>query len=170
MRNKGKKMVEITSSWEFFIEQHPQFMKLMRELGKHHWYTQRGWVMFIGQYHAGIYAQIYKSNWFNYTLDGVHLETGMTPESLVEKKLQIDLHVGHRNLFDRVKFNEYTIPKMQSVIETWEIPYKFSTKNLSERLSIWVPFTKSAFAKKVSAGFAQMSTLGSIIDEGISQL
>ena len=163
-------MAEINNSWELFIEQYPQFIKLMRELGKQDWYVNDGWTMFIGQYFAGIYAQVYKTNWFNYTLDGVHIETGMTPESLAEKKLQIDLHVGHRNLFDRVKFNEYTIPKMEEVVATWDQPYKFSKTNLSDRLSIWVPFTKSAFAKKVAVGFAQVCTLGVIIDEGIAQL
>ena len=163
-------MAEITDSWKFFFEQYPQFMKLMRELGKQDWYANDGWAMFIGQYHAGIYAQVYKANWFNYTLDGVHIETGLTPESLVEKKLQIDLHIGHRNLFDRVKFNELTIPKIAAVVEGWDMPYKFSKSNLSERLSIWVPFTKSAFARKVAIGFTQMATLGDIIDAGIAQL
>ena len=163
-------MTELTQSWEIFIEQYPQFMKLMRELGKQDWYVHDGWTMFIGQYHAGIYAQVYKHNWFNYTLDGVHMEAGLTADSLTQKKLQIDLHVGHRNLFDRVKFNEYTIPRMAAVVETWNMTYKFSKTNLSERLSIWVPFTKSAFAKKVAVGFTQMAELGAIIDEGVARL
>jgi hypothetical protein len=163
-------MTDLTKPWEIFIENYHEFMKLMRELGKQDWYVNDGWTMFIGQYHAGIYAQVYKHNWFNYTLDGIHVETGLTAESLEENILQIDLHVGHRNIFDRVKFNEYTIPKMKSAVQTWEIPYKISTTNLSERLSIWVPFTKSAFAKKVAVGFTQICTLGDIIDEGIAQL
>ena len=162
--------MELSESWALFIEQYPQFIKLQRELGKQDWYVNDGWTMFIGQYHAGIYAQVYKTNWFNYTLDGVHIETGLTAESLAEKKLQIDLHVGHRNLFDRVKFNEFTVPKIAAVVETWKIPYKFSKTNLSERLSIWVPFTKTGFAKKVAAGFELMCQFGDIIDEGIAQL
>ena len=64
----------IPESWHIFIEQYPQFMKLQRELGKTAWYGRDGWVSFIGHYHAGIYMQIYKGHWFNYTLDGIHLE------------------------------------------------------------------------------------------------
>jgi len=163
-------MEELTENWNIFIEQYPQFIKLQRELAKRDWYVNDGWTMFIGQYFAGIYAQVYKTNWFNYTLDGVHIETGMTAESLAENKLQIDLHIGHRNLFDREKFNEFTIPEMAKIIEEWDVPKKFSEKNLSDRLSIWVPFTKTSFAKKIAVGFDLMCSLGDVIDNGIARL
>lgn len=163
-------MEELTDSWKLFIEQYPQFIKLQRELAKRDWYVKDGWAMFIGPYFAGIYAQVYKTNWFNYTLDGVHIETGMTSDSVETKKLQIDLHIGHRNLFDREKFNDLTIPQIEAIIDRWDVPKKFSKQNLSDRLSIWVPFTKSAFAKKVAAGFDLMCSLGDVIDDGIAGL
>jgi hypothetical protein len=166
---------QIDKSQQIFIEHYPQFMKVMRKLGAQDWYLDGGYAMFIGPYHAGIYAQIYKPNWHNYTLEGVHFETGLTPESLAEKKLQLDLHVGHRNLFDRQKFNQITIPQMAEVVEGWDSgnmfpEIKFSRTNLSERLSIWIKVTKSGFADQVAAGFAQLAELSPIIDRGLAEL
>jgi hypothetical protein len=162
--------LEINQSQQIFFEHYPQFMKLMRKLGAKDWYLDGGYVMFIGPYHAGIYAQVYKSHWHNYTLDGIHFETGLTADSLAEKKLQLDLHVGHRNLFDREKFNQITIPKMVKVVENWDGEIKFSRSNLSDRLSIWLKFTKTGFSDQVTAGFAQLAKLGPIIDEGLAKL
>jgi hypothetical protein len=160
----------LETSWKIFIEQYPQFMKLMRKLGGKDWYADGGYAMFIGQYHAGIYAQVYKHNWFNYTLDGIHFETGLTAESLETRKLQIDLHIGHRNLFDREKFNELTIPKMEEIVGQWEGEVKFSKSNLSDRLSLWVKFTKSGFGEQIAAGFTRLAELSPIIDEGLERI
>lgn len=160
----------IPESWHIFIEQYPQFMKLQRELGKTAWYPRDGWVSFIGHYHAGIYMQVYKGHWYNYTLDGVHLETGLTAESLASKTLRLDLHVGHRNLFDREQFNELTIPAMAEMVAEWEGDVTFSQRNLSDRLSLTVPFTKTGFHKQIAAAFTQLSALGPIIDDGLARL
>jgi hypothetical protein len=161
---------DIPESWQIFMEQYPQFMKLQRKLATMDWYTNEGWVMFVGHFHAGIFMQLYKAHWFNYTLDGIHFETGLTTESLSTKKLGLDLHIGHRNLFDRVKFNEITIPRMAEVVATWDDDYRFSKKNLTNRLSIEVPFTKTGFAEQLIRAFTRFSPLGSIIDEGLAQL
>ena len=160
----------IPDSWHIFMEQYPQFMKLQRKLGSSDWHIDQGWVMFVGYYHAGIYAQIYKSHWHNYTLDGIHFESGMDAESQARKTLQLDLHIGHRNLFDREKFNQLTIPVISEVVGTWDGAVKFSKTNLSERLSLIVKFTKTGFAEQIAAGFAQMCALGPPIDEGLAQL
>ncbi len=160
----------IPQSWQIFIEQYPQFMKLQRKLAAYDWYTNGGWVMFVGHYHAGIYMQLYKSHWHNYTLDGVHLETGMSAESLESKALQIDLHIGHRNLFDREKFNQITIPRMAEAVAGLGDEVTFSNRNLSERLSLEVKFTKTRFAEQLAEAFTHLSVLGPIIDEGLAQL
>lgn len=160
----------LDQSWQIFFEQYPQFMKLLRKLGRQDWYTDGSYTMFIGQYHAGIYAQVYKSNWYNYTLDGIHFETGLSAESLEDRILQLDLHIGHRNLFDREKFNTLTIPRMAEVVEGWEEEIKFSRSNLSDRLSLWIKFTKTGFADQVAAGFARLAELSPIIDEGLARL
>jgi hypothetical protein len=55
----------IPESWQIFIEQYPQFIKLQRKLAKMDWYIRDEWVMFVGHYFAGIFTQIYKSNWLN---------------------------------------------------------------------------------------------------------
>lgn len=163
-------MSTISASWQIFVEQYPQFMKLQRKLATMDWYINDGWVMFVGHFHAGIFMQLYKSHWFNYTLDGIHIETGLTAESLQTKTLGIDLHIGHRNLFDREKFNETTVPHMAEVVATWEGEKKFSPNNLSNRLSIQVPFTKTGFAGQVAQALSRVSTLGPIIDHGLAQL
>lgn len=160
----------LNHSWQIFIEQYPQFMKLIRKLGAQNWYVEGRYAIFIGQYPAGIYAQVYKPNWHNYTLDGIHFETGLTAESLETKKLQLDLHIGHRNLFDREKFNELTIPKMADVVEKWDDEVKFSKTNLSDRVSLWIKITKIAFADQAAAGFARLAELSPIIDEGLVRL
>jgi hypothetical protein len=160
----------IPESWHIFMEQYPQFIKPQHKLRLNDWYIDRAWVMFVGYYHAGIYAQIYKSHWHNHTLDGIHFETGMDADSLARKTLQLDLHIGHRNLFDREKFNLLTIPAMAEVVETWDSKVKFSKTNLSERLSLKVDFTKTGFAQQIAAGFAQMCSLGLILDDGLAQL
>jgi hypothetical protein len=153
-----------------FFEYYPQFIKVMRKLGAQDWYLNGGYAMFIGPYHAGIYAQVYKTNWHNYTLDGVHFETGLTAECLTHKRLQLDLHVGHRNLFDREKFNEITIPQMTEVVDGWEGEIRFSKTNLSDRLSIWIKITKTGFGDQAAAGFAQLAKLSPIIDNGLARL
>lgn len=160
----------IPESWQIFIDQYPQLMKLQRKLGTLGWYKNDGWTMFIGHFHAGIYAQIFKPHWYNYTLDGIHFETGLTAESLQTKTLGIDLHIGHKNLFDREKFNDITIPQMGKVIATWDNEVKFSPDNLSGRLSLTIPFTKTGFATQAANAFTQLCTLGVIIDDGIAQL
>lgn len=161
---------KISESWQIFIEQYPQFMKLQRKLATTDWYINDGWVMFVGHYHAGIFMQLYKSHWFNYTLDGIHFETGLSAESLQSKTLMLDLHIGHRNLFDRAKFNEITIPEMAVVVATWSDDCKFSTKNLSDRLSMQVSFTKTGFAEQLTRAFTRMNQLAPIIDDGLGQL
>jgi len=161
---------DIPESWQIFIEQYPQFMKLQRKLATTDWYINQGWVIFVGHFHAGIFMQLYKAHWFNYSLDGIHFETGLSAESLRTKKLGLDLHIGHRNLFDRVKFNELTIPRMAEVVAAWDDDHSFSEKNLSNRLSIEVPFTKTGFAQQVTQALTRLSPLGSIIDEGLAQL
>lgn len=160
----------VERGWMIFIEQYPQFMKLIRKLGGQDWYVEGGYATFIGQYPAGIYAQVYKSNWHNYTLDGIHFETGLTAENMAEKKLQLDLHIGHRNLFDREKFNQLSIPRMAEVVENWDEEVKFSKSNLSDRMSLWIKFTKTGFADQLSAGFARLAQLSPIIDDGLAKL
>ena len=160
----------IPESWQIFIEQYPQFMKLQRKLATMDWYINDGWVLFVGHFHAGIFMQLYKSHWFNYTLDGIHFETGLTAGSLTTKRLGIDLHIGHRNLFDREKFNELTVPLMAEVVAKWDGDVRFSGTNLSDRLSIKVAFTKTGFAEQLTQAFTRLSPLGAIIDEGLAQL
>lgn len=157
-------------SWVIFREQYPQFMKLMRTLAKTDWYVRDGWVMFVGHYHAGIFLQLSKAHWFNQTLDGIHFEIGLTAGSLAEKRATIDLHIGHRNLFDRQRFNELTLAQMAEAVQEMDSVTRFSKKNLSERLSAEVKFTKSGFAKQLTEAFTQLCVLGSIIDDGLAQL
>lgn len=162
---------KISPSWQLFIEQHPQLMKVMRQLSGLEWYSSGGWSSFIGHYHAGIYMQVAKGSWFNYGLDGIHFEFGLTEEALQAKQLSIDLHVGHRNLFDRQTFNALTVGRMGQVAEGWEVEgLRFSRTNLSERLSLPLRFTKSGFGKQVAAGLTRMSELAPIIDDGLAQL
>jgi hypothetical protein len=163
-------MTDEARSWAIFQEQYPQMTKLQRELAKQAWFVQEGWVPFIGYYWAGIYMQVYKAHWYNQSGDGIHFEMGLDDESLTQKRAFIDLHIAHRNLFDRVRFNELTIPHMAEVVATWEGDVTFSKKNLGERLRVMVPFTKSGFAKQITAGFAKVCALGDIIDEGLAQL
>ena len=161
---------ELTEGWSIFIDQYPQFTKLQRELAKTDWFVNDGWTAFIGYYHAGIYIQLFKPHWFNHTGDGIHLEMGITAETLAAKKTTIDLHVGHRNLFDRVRFNELTIAPMQEMVASWGNGVTFSKTNLSERMRVDVSFTKSGFPKQVTVAFTQMCQLGPIIDDSLKQL
>ena len=161
----------IPRSWQLYIDQHPQFMKVLRQLSALDWYAAGGWASFIGHYHAGIYMQVAKGNWYNYGLDGIHFEIGLTEEALAAKTLTIDLHIGHRNLFDREQFNALTVDRIAGVVDGWEVEgLRFSRTNLSERLSLPVRFTKSGFAKQVAAALSQMSDLAPILDDGLAQL
>lgn len=160
----------VPPAWQIFIEQYPQFMKLMRSLGKTDWYPRDHWAMFIGQYHAGIYFQLYKPNWYNFTLNGIHIETGMTAENLETKRLRIDLHIGHANLFDREKFNALTIPHIEALVATWNGEVHLSKNNLSDRMHTEVKFTKSGFAKQLTDELTRWSALGTIIDEGLAKM
>lgn len=161
---------QIPDSWHIFMAQYPQFMKLQRKLGGIDWYVDGGWTMFIGHFHAGIFVQIFKPHWYNQTLDGIHFETGLTAESLASKTIGIDLHIGHKNLFDREKFNDLTISHMAEIVSTWENDLKFSKDTLSSRLNMQVPFTKTGFATQLTTAFTQLCTLGSIIDKGLADL
>jgi len=164
-------MESLPESWQLFIEQYDQFTKLHRQLAKEAWFQDGEYSVYIGHYFAGIYMQVYRAHWFNYGLDGIHFETGMTAESLAEKSLRLDLHIGHRNLFDREQLNELTIPQMKEVVTAWGDRYHLSTRNLSERLHVIVPFTKTGFAKQITAEFTKLCTeLGPIIDDGLAQL
>ncbi|MCZ0937386.1 MAG: hypothetical protein OXJ55_02020 [Caldilineaceae bacterium] len=162
---------EVSPSWQLFIDQHPQCMKVLRQLSNLEWYQTGGWSSFIGPYHAGIYMQVAKGNWYNYGLDGIHFEFGLTQENLDAKTLSIDLHVCHKNLFDREKFNALTIDRLEEVANSWEAEgIRFSRTNLTDRMSLPVRFTKTGFGKQVSAALTQMSELAPIIDEGLNEL
>ena len=162
----------IPKNLQIFAEQYPQFMKLQRQLAKADWYVQDGWVLFIGLMYSGIFFQLYKTHWHNYTLDGIHFEAGMDEASLENKTLQIDLHIGHRNLFDRERFNELTIDSMAEVVDSWNnADIRFSKKNLSERLSVPVKFSQSGFPKQISNALTPLCLeLAPIIDEGLLKL
>jgi len=161
----------IEPSWQLFIEQHPQFMKVLRQLSNTDWYAQGDWASFIGHYQRGIYMQIAKGNWYNYGLDGIHFETGLTEEALAAKVLTIELHIGHRNLFDREQFNVLTVERLAEVVDRWNVEgLYFSRTNLSERLRLPLRFTKSGFGKQVAAAFTQLSELAPILDDGLAQL
>lgn len=159
-------------NWEIFEVYYPQFLKVQRELAKNDWYRDDGWTMFIGYYHAGIYLQLYKPNWHNYTLDGVHIEIGLDADSLQSRKLRIDLHIGHRNVFDREQFNDLTVEAMYETVTAWQdAEVTFSKTNLSQRVSLVVPFTKTGFTTQVADNLAMVATtLGPIIDEGLASL
>ncbi len=158
-------------SMQLFVEQYPQCMKVLRQLSNMDWYAAGGWSSFIGPYHAGIYMQIAKGTWFNHGLDGIHFEFGLTQESLDNRTLEIDLHVGHKNLFDREQFNAITVERMEEVVNGWGTEdVRFSRTNLSGRLSLPVRFTKSGFGKQVAAALTQMSDLAPIIDDGLSRI
>lgn len=162
---------EVSPSWQLFIDQHPQCMKVLRQLSNLDWYQTGGWSSFIGPYHAGIYMQVAKGNWHNYGLDGIHFEFGLTQESLDAKTLSIDLHVCHKNLFDREKFNALTIDRLEEVANGWEAEgIRFSRTNLTDRMSLPVRFTKTGFGKQVAAALTQMSELAPIIDDGLNRL
>ncbi|MCA9973703.1 MAG: hypothetical protein KC425_25995 [Anaerolineales bacterium] len=162
---------ELSDGWPIFIAQYPQFTKVHRALAKMDWFADQGWSVYIGYYFAGIFMQVYRAHWFNHGLDGVHFETGFTAESLETGELRIDLHIGHRNLFDRARFNELTVPRMAVAAAALGDKVQFNARNLSDRLYVMVPFTKSGFGKQVAAGFAELcTTFGPIIDDGLAQL
>ena len=161
----------ISPSWQFYIEQHPQCMKVLRQLSNADWYAAGGWASFIGPYHAGIFMQFAKGNWYNYGLDGIHFEFGLTEEAMAAKTLTIDLHVGHRNLFDRARFNALTVERLEEIAAGWNVEgLRFSRTNLSERLSLPVRFTKSGFGKQVAAALTQLNQLTPIINDGLARL
>ena len=159
-------------NWQIFEVYYPQFLKVQRELAKHDWYRDDGWTMFIGYYHAGIYLQLYKPNWHNYTLDGVHIEIGLDAEALQSRKLRIDLHIGHRNVVDREQFNDLTVEALHNAVNAWNSSgVAFSKTNLSQRMSLEVPFTKTGFTAQIAESLAMVATsLGPIIDEGLANL
>ena len=158
------------ASWQLFAEFYPQFQKVMRRLAALDWYRNGNYSFFIGHYHAGIFTQVSRPGWFNQTLDGVHFETGLTDENLKTKRLQLDLHIGHKNLFDRETFNALTVERMAGVVEQWDGDWKFSKTNLSDRVGLTIPFTKSGFADQVAAGFTRLAELAPLIDEGLAGL
>jgi len=114
--------------------------------------------------------QMYKLRWYNHTLDGIHIEMGIDAESIRRGTIRIDLHIAHRNLFDREKFNERTVPYMKSLVASWGEGYEFNATNLSARLSTEVRVTKSGFADRLAKELTRWSELGPIIDEGVSGL
>jgi hypothetical protein len=59
---------------------------------------------------------------------------------------------------------------LADVVATWEGNIRFSTTNLSDRLSLEVPFTKTRFAEQLTDAFTQLSSLAPIIDDGLAQL
>jgi hypothetical protein len=59
---------------------------------------------------------------------------------------------------------------MATLVQSWGDDYTFSFDNLSARLSVDVPFTKSGFAEQVTAELTRWSHLGPIIDDGLSRL
>ena len=163
-------MATIDPSWQVFTGYFGEFMKVLRELGRRDWYVDGQYVTFIGHYHAGIYAQVYKGHWHNYTLDGVHYELGFTSESIATKSVRFDLHIGHRNLFDRAAFNELTVSRMAEIAAAWEGEYRFSASNLSDRVHFTQPFRKSKFATDIADGFERLSAFGDVIDDGLRRL
>ena len=160
----------LTEGWQIFIEQYPQFTRLMNRLAKTDWFKNDGWALYTGKYHAGIFFQLYKPHWHNYNLNGVHIEAGLDAEALESKKLRIDLHIGHANLFDRKRFNELTLPSIKKLVAGWGDGYALSEKNLSDRLHTVIPFTKTRFAEQVAAELTRWSDLGAIIDRGFRKL
>ena len=108
---------------------------------------------------------------YNYGLDGIHFEFGLTQDNLDAKTLSIDLHVCHKNLFDRERFNSHTVDRMEEVVNGWGVDgTRFSRTNLTERLSLPVRFTKTGFGKQIAAALTQMSELAPIIDDGLNIL
>ncbi|MYH62448.1 MAG: hypothetical protein F4148_12050 [Caldilineaceae bacterium SB0675_bin_29] len=164
-------MSTLSPSWQLFIDQHPQCMRVLRQLSNLDWYQTGGWSSFIGPYHAGIYMQVAKGNWYNYGLDGIHFEFGLTQDNLDSKTLSIDLHVCHKNLFDRERFNSHTVDRMEELVIGWGVEgTRFSRTNLTERLSLPVRFTKTGFGKQIAAALTRMSELAPIIDDGLNIL
>ncbi|MCY4078917.1 MAG: hypothetical protein OXF54_01630 [Caldilineaceae bacterium] len=164
-------MSTLSPSWQLFIDQHPQCMRVLRQLSNLDWYQTGGWSSFIGPYHAGIYMQVAKGNWYNYGLDGIHFEFGLTQDNLDSKTLSIDLHVCHKNLFDRERFNSHTVDGMEELVIGWGVEgTRFSRTNLTERLSLPVRFTKTGFGKQIAAALTRMSELAPIIDDGLNIL
>ncbi len=160
----------ISADWQLFIEQYPQMMSVIRQLAKEDWYLREGWTAFIGHYHAGIYLQVFKPHWFNQTGDEIHLEAALTAETLAQGATGIDLHVTHKNLFDRERFNAYATPRMEALVATWPGEVWFKAHTISERLGMHVKFTKSGFPKQMAAAYRQLAALGPIIDAGLAQL
>jgi hypothetical protein len=160
----------LTDDWQIFIEQYPQMMSVIRQLAKQDWYVRDGWTAFLGHYHAGIYLQVYKPHWFNHTGDGIHLETGVDARTLDNKVFGIDLHITHKNLFDRDKFNAYATPRIEELVKTWQGEIWLKTHTVSERLGMRVKFTKTNFPQQMAMTFTQLATVGPIIDAGLAQL
>ncbi|MBV7333391.1 hypothetical protein KFU94_35185 [Chloroflexi bacterium TSY] len=136
------------------------------------WFKDGGWVGFVGHYTHGIYMQLYKPHWYNQEFEGIHFELALDAKCVENKTASIQLHITHKAVLpDREKFNAVTIPRMKRIVEEWEgTQYEFSETKLSERLNLNVPYAKTTFARKVSAEFAQICELGTIIDEALEEL
>ncbi|MBZ0299447.1 MAG: hypothetical protein K8J31_06905 [Anaerolineae bacterium] len=160
----------IPEDWHIFMDQYSPMMSVIRQLAKQDWYVREGWTAFLGHYHAGIYLQVFKPHWFNHTGDGIHLETGLTAETLQNRATGIDLHITHKNLFDRDRFNAYATPRMKALVESWPDEIWFKEHTVSERLGLSVRFTKTNFPQQMAAAFTRLSALGPIIDAGLAQL
>lgn len=161
-----------SKSWTLFVEQYPQVMAAYRKIAKMDWFKDGGWVGFVGHYTHGIYMQLYKPHWYNQEFEGIHFELALDAKCVENKTASIQLHITHKAVLpDREKFNAVTIPRMKRIVEEWEgTQYEFSETKLSERLNLNVPYAKTTFARKVSAEFAQICELGTIIDEALEEL
>jgi hypothetical protein len=160
----------VPENWQVFMEQYPKMISLRRQLAKRDWYVRDGWTAFIGAYHAGIYMQVFKPHWFNQTGDGIHFEMALTAQVMSLKCTSIDLHIAHKNLFDRDRFNAYTLPLMEALTKDWQGDFTLKKNTLADRVSKFVRFTETGFPKQLADGFTQLAPLGAIIDEGLAHL
>lgn len=153
------------------MDYYPPLMQVYRKIATTEWFQQKGWNAFIGHYTHGIFMQLSKPHWYNYTFDGIHFELAMDASCAERRVASLQLHITHKNLLpDRDAFNAYTIPRMQAVVSAWGSPYEFSATKLSERLNCTIPFTATTFAPRVAAALTQVCTLDTIIDEALVTL
>jgi hypothetical protein len=94
----------------------------------------------------------------------------LTKQLMEMKCTSIDLHITHKNLFDRERFNAHTVPRMEEAIKGWQGDFWFKSHTLTERLGLKVRFTETGFAKQLADGFTQLAPLGGIIDDGLARL
>lgn len=166
-----KDKIMLTKGWQIFVEQYPQVMKAYRRMAKTDWFQNGNWVAFVGHYTNGIFMQVYKNHWYNHEFEGIHFEMALDERCVENKTASIQLHITHKNVLpDRVKFNQYTIPRMKALVSQWDSCYELSETKLSERLNLNVPFTQSNFGQKVADEIAQVCLLGAIIDEALAKL